>query len=189
MSLQIPFDFAILAVLLSFAAGYTICSSCRKITSRAGYYLLPGSLSTGTSVSASARAASLSLSATARGNEESKTSRNFILAYDMGKNTRAAVDNRDSLPYVVMKAGARENEEEELGTYLLDPSTGCGDILELGDKGVFQVKNVKFLYKFNGKDFIVVKKKAMAKQLKNPWKRSAVINEDAENYPDDQILQ
>jgi len=43
--------------------------------------------------------------------------------------------------------------------YLQDSTTACGDILELGQQGLFKVKRVIFLYKYNGHKYRVVRKK------------------------------
>jgi len=46
-----------------------------------------------------------------------------------------------------------------VGTYALDESTACGDILELGEKGMYKVKRVRVIYRYDGRKFRVVKKK------------------------------
>lgn len=43
--------------------------------------------------------------------------------------------------------------------YLQDSSTACGDVLELGERGVYKVKRVIFLYKHDGRKYRVVRKK------------------------------
>mmetsp|Transcript_28822 Transcript_28822/g.41073 ORF Transcript_28822/g.41073 Transcript_28822/m.41073 type:complete len:107 (+) Transcript_28822:331-651(+) len=47
----------------------------------------------------------------------------------------------------------------EIGTFLLDSSTACGDILELGQHGLFKVKRVIFSYKYDGHKHRLVRKK------------------------------
>jgi hypothetical protein len=67
---------------------------------------------------------------------------------------------------------SKDNEKEErklVGTFLLGPSTACGDLLELGDTGTFRVKRVRFLYKYDGRKLRVFKKKIDVVAVKSPW--------------------
>lgn len=80
-------------------------------------------------------------------------------------------DNRDFLPFSV----CREGSKSELGTYLLEPSTSCGDFLDLGNLGIFKVKKVAFLYKFQSGSFVVYKKKLEVLESSAPWKGDEVI--------------
>lgn len=72
------------------------------------------------------------------------------------------LDNRDSLPYVVYSDP--EMKTVGLGTYMLDASTNCGDLLDLGTKGVWKVNKVSFLYEYRLGRLIVVKKKLHVKK-------------------------
>lgn len=76
-------------------------------------------------------------------------------------NRKNKADNRESLPFSVVEIvkKGKDNGTKEIGTYLLDSTTSCGDILELGDKGVFKVKRVRFLYNYVNGKFRVFKKK------------------------------
>lgn len=79
----------------------------------------------------------------------------------MKKNNKAyPPDNRNSMPFDVF-----DEENTQVGTFLLDPSTGCGDLLDLGNSGVMKVKSVAFLYKYRERKFCVVRKKLNVKML------------------------
>mmetsp|Transcript_6994 Transcript_6994/g.11676 ORF Transcript_6994/g.11676 Transcript_6994/m.11676 type:complete len:162 (+) Transcript_6994:54-539(+) len=94
---------------------------------------------------------------------EEQTSKDFIIGYTV----RRKGDGRETLPFVVVEVGSQQGE---VGTFTLDSSTSCGDILELGDKGVYKVKRVRFLYKYDGRKYKVFKKKLDAVALsKSPF--------------------
>ena len=76
-------------------------------------------------------------------------------------------DNRDSLPFVV-SSNTVDGKRSEIGTYLLDASTGCGDLLDL--KGsIFLVQRVSYLYKYESGGFRVFKKKLDVTSTKTSW--------------------
>lgn len=76
-------------------------------------------------------------------------------------------DNRDSLPFVV-SAKSADGVQKPVGTYLLDASTGCGDILDLGGN-IFLVQRVSYLYKYEQGGFRVFKKKLDVTSTKASW--------------------
>lgn len=88
--------------------------------------------------------------------------KDFIIGYNMDSSS---IDNREKLPFVITHMA--EKSEIDLGTYLLDPNTACGDTIELGEKGIFKVKKVRFFYKYNGRNYVVFKKKIEAKRVKS----------------------
>jgi hypothetical protein len=64
---------------------------------------------------------------------------------DLSKNFILVNAQRDAiLPFIVIEIGI---PPMEVGTYALDESTACGDILELGEKGVYKVKRVRVIYR------------------------------------------
>ena len=86
---------------------------------------------------------------------------NCVIDYRSVKGT----DNRESLPFVVIEIGG--TKQKEIGTYLLDSTTSCGDVLELGEKGIFKVKRVRYLYKYEAGKFRVFKKKLDTTSIKS----------------------
>jgi hypothetical protein len=84
-------------------------------------------------------------------------------------------DNRDSLPFVVSTKSA-DGILKPVGTYLLDASTGCGDILDLGGN-IFLVQRVSYLYKYEQGGFRVFKKKLDVTSTKASW--SDAVSSDA----------
>ena len=78
-------------------------------------------------------------------------------------------DNRDFMPFIAYDI---DQDNYEIGTFLLDSSTACGDILDLGSKGIFKVKKVIFLYKFDGRNYRVIKKKLEVISTTTHWKGS-----------------
>jgi hypothetical protein len=87
------------------------------------------------------------------------------------------VDNRDALPFVITSFD--NGKSSILGTFLLDATTACGDLLDLGGN-IYEVKKVTFLYKYSSGGFRVFKKKLDVLLTKAAWKN----NEDGKN--DDQ---
>lgn len=81
-------------------------------------------------------------------------------------------DNRNSLPFFIREG------QRELGTYLLDSSTGCDDVLDLSGS-LFKVDRVRFLYKFTAGEHRVFKKRLDVTSTKTSWSDiSASANED-----------
>ena len=68
------------------------------------------------------------------------------------------IDDRDSLPFSVF-AVVDDVTKKSIGTFKLDSSTACDDILDLGKLGVYSVQRVSFLYKFSKGKFRVYGKK------------------------------
>ena len=77
-------------------------------------------------------------------------------------------DNRDSLPFIVTFDDGKSGTRTEIGTYLLDSTTNCGDFLDLGGR-LFEVKKVSFLYKYESGGFRVFKKKLDVAAAKASW--------------------
>ena len=79
-------------------------------------------------------------------------------------------DNRDNLPYktyIMMDDKARR--AELIATLRLDAMTSCGDLIDLGDKGVFEVVRVSFVYVWRGSSFVVTGKRLYCKVAKKSW--------------------
>lgn len=85
------------------------------------------------------------------------------------KNGGSNYDDRNSLPYSVFFI-RDENLKSPVGTYMLDATVTSGDILDLGDKGVYTVKRVSFLYKYTRGGFRVFKKKIDVTSASVGWK-------------------
>ena len=67
-------------------------------------------------------------------------------------------DKRDLLPFDVFM---EKNPDIKIGSFLLDSSTACGDMLDLGPQGIFNIMKVSFLYKYEMGHFKVFKKKLL----------------------------
>jgi len=91
------------------------------------------------------------------------------------------VDNRDSLPYAVFNL-VNEKTKTNIGTYRLDSTTSCGDILDLGSAGVFSVKKVRYLYKFTKGGFRVCSKKLDVISTTAPWHEDASSDQSKDLY-------
>jgi hypothetical protein len=85
-------------------------------------------------------------------------------------------DNRDSLPFVV-SSNTNDGKLKEIGTYLLDSSTGCGDLLDLSGN-IFLVNRVSYLYKYESGGFRVFKKKLDVTSTKASWSDSVVADKN-----------
>ena len=85
-------------------------------------------------------------------------------------------DNRDSLPFVV-SSNSNDGKLKEIGTYLLDSSTGCGDLLDLSGN-IFLVNRVSYLYKYESGGFRVFKKKLDVTSTKASWSDSVVADKN-----------
>jgi len=71
-------------------------------------------------------------------------------------------DNRDRLLYTVKLVTP---PARELGTFHLDPSTGCGDIIQLSATGqAFFIKSVAYKYTFSGGAYRMVAKSVNVKE-------------------------
>lgn len=84
------------------------------------------------------------------------------------KNKSSSFDNRESLPYSIFML-KDELSKRNLGSYQLDMTTSCGDLVDLGDKGVYKVKRVAFLYKYTKQGFAVFKKKLDVVKANVSW--------------------
>ena len=93
--------------------------------------------------------------------------------YKKKKNVFKQGDNRESLPFVVTMA----ESEEMIGTYLLDATTSCGDLLDLRGK-IFEVKKVAFLYRYESGGFRVFKKKLGVDVAKAAWLQNEENSDD-----------
>ena len=82
-------------------------------------------------------------------------------------------DNRDSMPYktYIMMDGKARNAEL-IATLRLDALTACGDLIDLGDKGIFEVIRVSFVYKWAVGGFVVTGKRLYCKDAKKKWAQS-----------------
>lgn len=85
-------------------------------------------------------------------------------------------DNRDSLPFVV-SANSSDGKLTLVGTYLLDSSTGCGDLLDLSGN-IFLVQRVSYLYKYESGGFRVFKKKLDVTSTKASWSDAVAAEND-----------
>lgn len=94
-------------------------------------------------------------------------------------------DNRDFLPFVVVE----DSIKAELGTFLLEPSTSCGDFLDLGFRGIFKVNRVAFVYKYDGGQFRVFRKRLEVEQTQAPWRMDSYSDNSNRLAPDNGILQ
>ena len=118
----------------------------------------------------------------ASNSDESDDELEFMYETGFTKRKRGAgwkkTDNRDSLPFVV-SSNSVDGKRSEIGTYLLDSSTGCGDLLDL--KGsIFLVQRVSYLYKYESGGFRVFKKKLDVTSTKTSW--SETPTEDNQRF-------
>jgi hypothetical protein len=88
------------------------------------------------------------------------------------RKTRSGIlkkrDSRDQLPFKIYISAEDllGDKDKVLGNYRLDAQTSCGDILDLGDLGVFEVRKTIFLYRYNTMNQLtVVGKKLEVKPL------------------------
>ena len=95
------------------------------------------------------------------------------VVYRKGKRSSVPImkrDNRDNLPYktyIMMDDKARR--AELIATLRLDAMTSCGDLIDLGDKGQFEVVRVSFVYVWRGSSFVVTGKRLYCKVAKKSW--------------------
>ena len=120
---------------------------------------------------------------------DQKRSKDFILSFGTSRCSDQPQDDRDKLPFEITQIGTSSNKE--IGTYMLGPNTSCGDVLMLGERGTFKVKRVRFLYKFNGRKYIIFKKKIDAKLVHSSpeLSRGTMVDVDSLNLYPDEILQ
>lgn len=87
--------------------------------------------------------------------------------------SRAKTDNRENIPYktYIMMDGKPRNAEL-IATLRLGALTACGDILDLGDKGIYEVVRVSFVYKWNVTGFVVTGKRLYCKPARRQWAQS-----------------
>ena len=79
-------------------------------------------------------------------------------------------DNRDNMPYktfIMMDDKARS--AKLIATLQLDALTACGDLIDLGDRGVFEVVRVSYVYVWRGSSFVVTGKRLYCKKAKKQW--------------------
>ena len=84
--------------------------------------------------------------------------------------SRAKSDDRDNLPYktyVLLDGNARN--AEHIATLRLGALTACGDILDLGERGLFKVIRVSFLYKWNVTGFQITGKRLYCQRAIRQW--------------------
>jgi hypothetical protein len=87
------------------------------------------------------------------------------------------LDGRDTLPYktfIMLDGKARHADKLHVATLFLDSLTACGDILDLGDKGVFEVVRVSFVYKWEVHGFAVTGKRLYVKKAPRRWIQMAL---------------
>ena len=56
-----------------------------------------------------------------------------------------------------------------IATLQLDALTACGDLIDLGDRGVFEVVRVSYVYVWRGSSFVVTGKRLYCKKAKKQW--------------------
>lgn len=66
-------------------------------------------------------------------------------------------DNRDSLPFIIT-AKTDDGKSFDIGTFLMDPTTSCGDTIDLSGN-IYTVSAVSFLYTYESGGYRVFKKK------------------------------
>lgn len=95
---------------------------------------------------------------------------------DLGFIKRKGKKNRDALPYEVYITD--KNNKNILGTFYLDPSTACGDILQVKEN-TFLVERVTYVYKYQNRRHRVFLKKLDVAPINSPYA----------NYKADEIFQ
>lgn len=121
------------------------------------------------------RTRSVTLHAVFEGEGDEKEELEFMYETGFTKRKRSGgwkkTDNRDSLPFVVSSKNG-DGKLSEIGTFLLDSSTGCGDLLDLSGS-MFMVQRVSYLYKYESGGFRVFKKKLDVTSTKASWSDTA----------------
>ena len=78
-------------------------------------------------------------------------------------------DTRDKLPYTLYLLKNKDClDRKEMGTYYLDPSTSCGDIVQINAEDEYKVRRVTFIYRYGSRGLEVVRKKVDVTPVKNP---------------------
>ena len=80
-------------------------------------------------------------------------------------------DRRDKLPFTMYLLKDKNSQErKELGTFYLDPSTSCGDYIEIGSSHEeYIVRRVKFIYRYGSRNTLeVIRKKIDVTLVKSP---------------------
>ena len=89
----------------------------------------------------------------------------------------AQLDNRDSLPFVIYELDGKlksESDKRKIGSYILDKSTNCGDILQI-DGCVYSVERVTYVYRYQGKKHVVYLKKLDVTKIKSIYSGEEVL--------------
>eukprot|EP01041_Mallomonas_annulata_P000804 gene804-1565_t len=102
-------------------------------------------------------------------------------------------DRRDQLPYQVFDITEISKNDPKsrtvLGKFQLDPSTACGDYLDLGGSNkTFMVKRVSFIYKYQNRRFEVVSKKLEVTAASPSWSKIVQISNEVDNNERLQVL-
>lgn len=79
------------------------------------------------------------------------------------KKLKRINDKRDLLPFDIY---LEKDSDVKIGSFMLDSSTACGDIVDLGIKGIYNVKKVTFLYRYESSGFRVFRKKLHLSNMK-----------------------
>ena len=88
--------------------------------------------------------------------------------------SRAKADDRENMPYktYILLDGKARNAEH-IATLRLGALTACGDLLDLGEKGLYEVVRVSFVYKWEGPSgFAVTGKRLYCKPARRRWAQS-----------------
>ena len=81
----------------------------------------------------------------------------------------AIEDTRDKLPYTLYLLKSKDSiDKKEIGTFYLDPSTSCGDTVQINSEDEYKVRRVTFIYKYGTRGLEVVRKKVDVTSVKNP---------------------
>ena len=80
-----------------------------------------------------------------------------------------AGDTRDKLPYTLYLLRSKDSpDKKEIGTFYLDPSTSCGDTVQINSDDEYKVRRVTFIYIYGSRGLEVVRKKVDVTSVKNP---------------------
>lgn len=84
------------------------------------------------------------------------------------KNGRTGGDNRDKIHFSVCIPPEYLIGDSALtvGSCFPDPYLACGDKLDLGDRGVYIVRRISFLYRHSGGRLVVTSKKLFVEPIK-----------------------
>lgn len=96
----------------------------------------------------------------------------YILGTTFHNEKKRKGDGREYLPFVVTSMDLKI--PRDIGTFMLEPSTACGDFLDLGTQGTFKVIRVRFLYTFTNGKHRVYKKKLDVMRAQPTWMNTAV---------------